>query len=458
MKRFYKILISILTATFLISGCSNNTNNNQNNNNNDNNNNNNNNNDKKQVLKVAALESAYGTEGWKEVIAKFEEANNVEVKLTIDKKLEDIISPQMKSGDYPDVIHLGVGRTPALTETLIKENALRDLTHILDMNVPGENVTVRSKINSDFLSTYVTNPYSDGKTYLMPMFYGPCGLFYNAGLFEQKGWDVPTTWDEMWALGDKAKAEGIALFTYPTTGYFDAFFYALLNETGGPEFFKRAMNYEEGIWDTDEARKAFDIVAKLAQYTESTTVANANDSNYLKNQQLVLDGKALFMPNGSWVVGEMTEAPKPEGFKWGFMALPAMDAGSDRYSFTFFEQVWSPESAENKDLADKFIAYLYSDEAAKIFIEKSASPAVQPITGVDSMLESEEDKLIYGIYENENVKAALGGFAATDPVEGVSMAESLFASIDSVVNGDKTVEDWVNDVRTASDALRAALK
>ena len=47
---------------------------------------------------------------------------------------------------------------------------------------------------------------------------------------------------------------------------------------------------------------------------------------------------------------------------------------------------------------------------------------------------------------------------ATDPVEGVSMAESLFASIDSVVNGDKTVEDWVNDVRTASDALRAALK
>ena len=121
MKRFYKILISILTATFLISGCSNNTNNNQNNNNNDNNNNNNNNNDKKQVLKVAALESAYGTEGWKEVIAKFEEANNVEVKLTIDKKLEDIISPQMKSGDYPDVIHLGVGRTPALTETLIKD-------------------------------------------------------------------------------------------------------------------------------------------------------------------------------------------------------------------------------------------------------------------------------------------------------------------------------------------------
>ena len=26
------------------------------------------------------------------------------------------------------------------------------------------------------------------------MFYGPCGLFYNAGLFEEKGWSLPTTY------------------------------------------------------------------------------------------------------------------------------------------------------------------------------------------------------------------------------------------------------------------------
>jgi hypothetical protein len=80
------------------------------------------------------------------------------------------------------------------------------------------------------------------------MFYSPCGLFYNAGLLEEKGWEVPATWDEMWELGDKAKAEGISLFTYPTTGYFDAFFYALMYTAGGPEFFDKATRYEEGIW------------------------------------------------------------------------------------------------------------------------------------------------------------------------------------------------------------------
>ena len=52
----------------------------------------------------------------------------------------------------------------------------------------------------------------------------------------------------------------------------------------------------------------------------------------------------------------------------------------------------------------------------------------------------------------------MGGFAATDPVEGVSMSASLFETVNSIVSGDKTVDDWQKAVEQASDALRAALK
>lgn len=405
-----------------------------------------------QVLKVAALESAYGADMWKEVGAAFEAANpGVKVELKIDKMIEDVISPGMKAGDYPDFVHLATGRELALTETLTKENGLAELTDVLDMEVPGEGVKVRDKLIPGFTDTLVTNPYNDGKTYLAPMFYGPCGLFYNAGLLEEKGWTVPKTWDEMWALGDKAKAEGISLFTYPTIGYFDAFFFALLCEAGGPELYNKCMTYTEGIWETPEVRKVFDLVAKLATYTEPTTVANANDDNFAKNQQLILDNKALFMPNGTWVVGEMAEAPRADGFKWGFTAVPAMD--TDQYSFTFFEQCWIPAAAKNVDLAKKFLAYLYSDEAAAIFAKASA---VQPIKGISDKLEG-DNKLFYSVYDN-GAKAAMGGFAATDPVEGVSMRDSLFGTVNSIVSGDKTVDQWVADVTKASDALRAALK
>ena len=405
------------------------------------------------TLKVAAVETAYGQDMWKDVCAAFEEANpGVTVELTIDKKLEDVITPQMKSGEYPDVILRAVGAESGLTETFIKDNNLVELTDVLDMTVPGEDVTVKEKILPGFVENSIVNPYGDGKTYLMPMFYGPCGLFYNQGLFDEKGWEVPATWDEMWELGDQVKAEGMSLFTYP--GYFDAFFYALLHETMGADDFQKALKYEEGIWDTDGAQQAFDIVAKLAEYTEPTTPANANDNDFRKNQQLVLDNKALFMPNGNWVIGEMADAPRADGFEWGFTALPAVTDGGERASYTFFEQIWMPSGAENQDLGKQFIAYMYSDEAAGIFAEKGG--AIQPIQGMSDMLDG-DNKIYYSIYDTGAV-AVMDAFATTDPVEGITIRSTFFDPVNSLVTGDKTEQDWIDQIKADSDKLREALK
>lgn len=408
---------------------------------------------KKTVLKVAALESAYGDKVWKDICEKFEDVyDGVEVELTIDKNIEDVIGSRMKAKDYPDVVYLATGRPAGLTETMIKENALTDISDIHDMKIPGENNTVGDKLLDNFMNTAATNPYGDGKTYLAPIFYSPCGLFYNAGLFRMKGWSVPTTWDEMWKLGDTAKAEGIYLFTYPTAGYMDSLMYALLAQSGGIDFFDKCMNYKEGIWDTDEAKNAFNIAARLLSYTDPTTVANANGENYLKNQQLILDNKALFMPNGTWVSDEMKDAQRADGFEWGFMALPANESG-DRYSYNYFEQVWIPSGAKNADIAKAFIAFLYSDKAVERFAEAGA---VQPVKGVTDKLGNDK-KLYYKIYD-DGAKAVMGQFAATEPVEGVTIHNAMFDTVNSVVSGDKTTEEWISRVKTASDKLRAALK
>ncbi len=440
LKRYGAIITAVILLLCMFTGCRSNTEENGGTQ------------DENTTLKVAVIESAYGAQMWKDVAAKFELNNpGVKIELTAEKNLEDVIGAKMKSGDYPDFVHLATGREAGLTETMTKENALTDLADVLTMTVPGEDMTVGNKIIGGFTDTLVTNPYGDGKMYLAPMFYSPCGLFYNAGLFKEKEWSVPTTWDEMWELGDKAKAEGIALFTYPTTGYFDAFFYALLCETGGVDFYNRCMRYEDGIWESEEARQAFDIVAKLAAYTEPTTVANANNDNYLKNQQLILENKALFMPNGTWVVGEMADAPRADGFEWGFAALPAVK--EDAYSFTYFEQSWIPSGAKNKELAKRFLAYLYSDEAAKIFLEAGA---IQPIEGISEELEG-DNRLFYSVYDT-GAKAAMGGFAATNPVEGISMADTLFGTVNSIISGDKTVDEWQQAVEQVSDILRTAIK
>lgn len=405
------------------------------------------------TISVAAIETAYGSEMWTKVAEAFTEETGINVEVTTDKNLEDVIGPSMQGGEYPDVVHLATGREAALTEQFIKDNLISDITDVLDMTVPGEDVKVSEKIAGGFTDTSLTNPYGDGKTYLAPMFYSPCGLFYNAGLFEEKGWTVPTTWDEMWELGDKAKAEGISLFTYPTTGYFDAFFYALMYSAGGPEFFDKATHYEEGIWDTEEAKTCFDIVTKLAEYTNPITPAQANDQDFTQNQQLVLDNKALFMPNGTWIVGEMAEAPRAEGFKWGMTALPAVKEGGDQYSYTWFEQCWIPSGAENQDEAKQFISFLYSDKACEIFAEAGA---IQPVLNIADKLEG-DNVMFYSIYDN-GAKAAMGNFAPFEAVAGLDVRKNFFDPVNSLVEGSITEDDWIKGVKEASDQMRENLK
>ena len=411
--------------------------------------------DEEVTLKVAAIETAYGAEMWTKVCEAFTAQTGIKVELTTDKNLEDVIGPQIQGNKAPDVVHLATGRPAGLTEQLIKANGLHDLTNVLGMKVPGEDKKVSEKIAGGFTDTTLTNPYADGKTYLAPMFYSPCGLFYNAKLFEAKGWTVPTTWDEMWTLGEKAKAEGIALFTYPTAGYYDAFMYALMYAVGGADFFNKATTYAEGIWDTAEAKKMFEILDKLAGYTHEKTPAQANNQDFTKNQLMVMQNEALFMPNGTWIIGEMAEAEKTltNDFAWGMTALPAVTAGGAGYSYTWFEQAWIPAGAAHKAEAEQFVAFLYSDKAVEIF---AAAGAMQPVLGIADKLEG-DNKLFYSIYDN-GAKAAMGNFAAFNAIPDVTTSGVFFEPIDKLVAGTLTIEEYVANIKTASDQMRANLK
>ncbi len=406
-------------------------------------------------LYVAGLDGGYGTDGWKAVISKFEELTGAEVEAVFEKNIAEVVRPQIQSGSGPDVIYMSIGGEGALTDTMIKEKMIMPIEDVLARVVPGEDKMVCEKLIPGFTDTFYTNPYEDGLTYLAPINYSPCGLYYNKANFGEGKLALPETFDELFALKDKAGEKGAAVFTYPTAGYFDAFSFALLSEIGGPDFFNKLMNYDVEAWKSEEAGKYFELVGKLKDVLEPNTVSQANGELFTKNQQAVIDNKALFVPNGNWLPDEMKDAPKPDDFAWGFMPLPAYDKDGDRYSFTYFEQVFIPSEAAEPELAKAFIAFLYSDEAVNLFLEKSG--AVMPVLGAEEHIEDELKKETFSIYAN-GAKASMGTFAAAPPVEGVSMSDALFNAIDSVMTGDKSVEEWKDGVVDAVTKLREAIE
>ena len=400
------------------------------------------------ILKVAAFEGGYGKAYWEKLKESFEKQHEgVTVELTVASNIEEVIRPQIQAGNVPDFIYLATGRPDALTETFTKEQGLHDLSNVLEMKVPGEDVTVKDKLLPGFIDSYATNPYTDGKTYLLPLFYSPTGMFYNKTLLK----------DKMFALGDKAKADGISLWSYPTAGYLDCMIPPMLAAAGGTKAFDDAMNYAEGFWTSDPAIKTLETIGKLKDYLEPTVVANANNQGFKNNQQLLLDNKVLFIPNGNWLPGEMKDAPRAEGFEWGFMPYPAFTKGGDQYAVSFIEQMYIPKDSKNIELAEEFMAYIYSDEAAKIISENAKG--VVPVKGsmeiATKYLESLQVELLK-MYDN-GAKALIGVFAATNPVEGLKYSDVYVGTVDSVMTGDKTVNDWQSALEEATNKMRENL-
>ena len=113
------------------------------------------------TIKVAAIETAYGSQVWADVAAAFSAETGINVELITDKNLEDVLSGPMQNGEFPDVVHLALGRPAGLTEQLVKANALYDLTNMLATTIPGESTTPAEKIIPGFTATSATNPYAE---------------------------------------------------------------------------------------------------------------------------------------------------------------------------------------------------------------------------------------------------------------------------------------------------------
>lgn len=406
--------------------------------------------DGKTVLKFAAFEGGNGAEIWKNIEKAFEEEHkDVDVELHLSSELDKDLQKDFKNGNVPDVVYYNLGQESGFVETMLKEKAIADISDVFDDELKG-------KLVGGITENAAAQPYGDGKVYLAPIIYTPTGLWYNKDLFEgaNKKYDLPTTWDEFFALGDKAKADGISLFTYPQSGYFDATMYQMLAQAGGIDFYNKAVNYDEKTWTSEEGKKVVDTIAKLASpdYIQADTVANANsDGGFKINQQNVIDGKALFMPNGNWVIGEMA-ASTPADYEWGMMGVPKWSEDESQSVYTFTEQMWVPADAPNMDLAKEFVKFMYSDEVVDICLnnkttdkesgKESDTPVVVPVKGAADKLPDGVTKDCYAAATADDVVAVTGKWATTAPIEGLDMAKAVYGPVESINTGDMTVDEW----------------
>lgn len=87
----------------------------------------------------------------------------------------------------------------------------QDLTEDLEHNLVD---LAAYDFSSEYLPSVLDRMTIDGSLYYLPGYLTLAGFFYNKDLFAEHGWEAPQSLEELIALNEQAKAEGIRLMAY----------------------------------------------------------------------------------------------------------------------------------------------------------------------------------------------------------------------------------------------------
>ena len=159
----------------------------------------------------------------------------------------------------------------------------------------------------EFVDAAVAQSTYDGKMLAIP-FSGltGCDIFYNKTIFAQLGIEVPTTIDELEAVCEKLKENGIIPFSLANASKWTGsmyYMYLVARHSGNAEF-DAAYTQENGGSFTSPAfifagEKIQDWVKK-GYFPDGVNSLSADDN---QDRALLYDGSAAMMLHGSWQVG-----------------------------------------------------------------------------------------------------------------------------------------------------------
>lgn len=396
-------------------------------------------------MEVAAFQGAYGRDFWDAVAVEFMK-NHPDAKVTVkaDPKIGEQIRPRVVAGDPPDLVYLGgQGEQSGLTSGMIKERNLTDLTDLFSGKAAEGSGRLGDIILPGVLDTITCSPYGDGKVYLAPYNYGVMGIWYNKGFFDRNGIKTPKTWDEFFALSDAAKKHGRALFTYQGIypGYLEEILIPALYSAGGSKAVEKFQTYQAGLWKSEAGMKALGVFERIAQ-GDNTLMRGTVALNHTQAQTDFMKGKAMFIVNGSWFEAEMKNAPREEGFQFGFLGVPAFKADEPMTCLMDTEQIYIPSKAKNPALAKEFLRYLYTKQSVTLNAEKAKG--VFAVKGAVDLAKPFISPAAYNTFKavEEGIVPVVAPLAPLAKGSKINISDEIYKPISSVMNREMSVTQW----------------
>ena len=254
--------------------------------------------------------------------------------------------------DYPDIIGIGgdINYSYYVDAGILAD--VSDYEGLADIN--------QSYI--DILENLEIVP-TDG-TFGVPYVANAAGILYNRDMFEEHGWEIPETWNELIDLCEDIQAEGILPFYF---GFRDTWTclapWNALAVGLAPEDTCRNVNAGETTF-TDEYRETAEKCLELVSYGPDDPFAYG----YNDACTAFANGESAMYPIGSYAVPQILSV-NPEMNIDSFV-MPGNEDPSENTLNSGVDLMFAvTEACENKDAALEVIDFLLEDENIQAYID-----------------------------------------------------------------------------------------
>jgi ABC-type glycerol-3-phosphate transport system substrate-binding protein len=403
-------------------------------------------NNEKVKLEVMMFEGGFGSEWVKDSAKAYMEKNkNVEIEVISSPDIHQQLQTRFLSKDVPDIINPG----PSFDiQGVINDGMIAPLDDYLQEKAYGSD--------EKWIDTFEPGQFNlqkDGKTYGIPTIFSSGYVWwYDEKLFEDNGWQLPKTQDDLYKLRDEAAKKDIAVFAVPGKYpgyYFYGIFLPLVERIGGKQALLDAFNLKEGAWKSDsfiQAAKESQRMVKEGLFMDGTFGLSHTEA-----QTLFFQRKALFVMAGTWLEGEMKDVI-PKDFKLRALNQPGYPGGKGEQLApvsTGWGGAWYiPEGSKNKDEAVEFLKFLSSKEEVKKMVRTKGLASV--VKGTEEAIQSEPLKSALKLMQE-----AKGTYAPTAINDSYpEMAGNIINVYQSLMLGEITPEEFAEKAEKFAEQTR----
>nr|WP_306401095.1 ABC transporter substrate-binding protein [Pseudochrobactrum saccharolyticum] len=271
-------------------------------------------------------------------------------------------------------------------------------------------------------------------------------MWINKAALDKAGGKEPANWDELIALLDKFKEQGITPVAHGGQPWQDGTIFDAVVLSFGTDFYKKAfINLDPEALGSDTMKQAFDRMTKLRSYVDD----NFSGRDWNLASAMVIEGKAGLQFMGDWAKGEFVKAGKKPGEDFVCMRYPGTQ-GAVTFNSDMFAMF---KVAEDKVPAQlQMASAIESPTFQSAFnVVKGSAPARTDVP--DTAFDACGKKAIADVKEASE-KGTMLGSMAHGYANPAAVKNAIYDVVTREFNGELTSEEAVKELVAAVAAAQ----